>query len=261
MERLFYHPTAGPTPASSHMEEVWFESRDGTRLFGWWIPAKGRGPGDPPAPTIIHLHGNAGNIRDHEWFTQDLPPAGFNVFIFDYRGYGQSSAGRLRRAQLLDDAHGALDAALAREDVDRARIGLYGQSMGGAVGIVLMAERREIRAAVFESPFASWRGMAAAVIGGDPPGLLARLLASVLLSDSHSPLEAIGRIDRPMLLLHGDADDIVPVSHSRALAEANPGCCHVKIYEGGAHNSLKDTHPEMAEAMVEFLRRELPFGR
>jgi dipeptidyl aminopeptidase/acylaminoacyl peptidase len=261
MERLFYHPTVGPTPAASHMEEVWFESRDGTRLFGWWIPAKGRAEGEGPAPTILHLHGNAGNIRDHVWFTQHLPPAGFNVFIFDYRGYGQSAPGRLRRANLLHDAHGALDLVLRRKDVDPARVAVYGQSLGAAIGIALMAERKEIAAGVFESPFASWRGVAASVIGGDPPGVLAKSLAWLFISDSHSPAKAICTIDRPILLLHGDADEIAPVSHSRLLAEANAGHCKALIFEGGQHNTLKDSHPEAAGEMIEFLTGALAAGR
>ncbi len=253
MERLFYHPTVEPTPPASHVEGVTFDSRDGTKLYGWWIPAKGRIASEGPAPTIIHLHGNAGNIRDHEWFTQHLPPARFNVFIFDYRGYGQSAPGRLRRSGLLADAHGALDAVLSREDVDPAKVALYGQSLGGAVGIVLMAERMEIRAGVFETPFASWRGVAASVIGGESPGFFARAVAWMFISDSQSPLKAIRSIDRPLLLFHGEADDIVPVAHSRQLAEAMGARCEIEVYPGGRHNTLKETHPEMAERMIEFL--------
>ena len=87
MESLFYHPTAGPTPPPAGAELVTFPSRDGTRLCGWFIPAapNRQASRDSKAPTILHVHGNAGNIADHVWFTEYLPAAGFNVFIFPGR--------------------------------------------------------------------------------------------------------------------------------------------------------------------------------
>ena len=111
MERLFYHPSPGPATPPAHLrdaESVWFNSADGTRLHGWFIPARsqdpasaagprlplppGEGGGEgaikvPSVPTILHVHGNAGNVESHVGFTEHLPAAGFNLFIFAYRGY------------------------------------------------------------------------------------------------------------------------------------------------------------------------------
>lgn len=258
MEQLFYHPTPGathPPPHLSSAEPVWFESADGTRLHGWFIPAGGALT-DGRAPTILHFHGNAGNIESHVFFTQNLPPNGFNVFIFDYRGYGRSEGSARRRDALIADGHAALDALLARPDVDPTRIGMYGQSLGGAIALNVMADRPELRAAVVESPFASWRLVAANAVSGDPPGILGRLLASVLIKDDRRPDEAIARIDRPVLLLHGTADTTVPVSHSRLLAAASPTTELVEI-PGGEHNSLRDTHPDVDGLTIDFLRRHL----
>ena len=83
MERLFYYPRSGPTPVPQTFdaaEGIWFESGDGTRLYGWFIPAQTAPTGG--APTIIHVHGNAGNIEDHLGITESLPDRGFNLFIF-----------------------------------------------------------------------------------------------------------------------------------------------------------------------------------
>lgn len=269
MERMFYHPTreATPIPADlrqSGAEAVRFQSGDGTKLSGWFVPARGRseaGPRDAAsgsaAPSILHVHGNAGNVLSHFWFTEYLPDAGFNVFIFDYRGYGESEGSARTRGPLIADTHAALDAILARADVDRNRIGMYGQSLGGSIGLNVMAERKEIRAAVIESAFTSWRDMAACAVGGDEPNFACQSLAGLLIPDSHRADEAIAKIDRPILLLHGDADSIIPVNHSRKLAKA--GGANVRLAEmpGGDHNSLRESHPEVEDLVVEFFRTQL----
>jgi pimeloyl-ACP methyl ester carboxylesterase len=253
MERLFYHPTAGPTSPPAGVERVRFESADGTPLVGWFIRARG---GSADAPTVLHVHGNAGNIGSHIWFTEYLPPAGFNVMIFDYRGYGESGGSARSRRPLIEDTHAALDAILERDDVDPERVGMYAQSLGGAIGLNVMADRPEIRAAVIESAFSSWRGVAANAVGGDPPNFIGRGLAALLIGDSDRPLDAIARIDRPLLIVHGTDDSIIPVSHGRVLADAAPNGQLVAL-DGGEHNSLRDSHPQVETLVVEFLRKNL----
>jgi dipeptidyl aminopeptidase/acylaminoacyl peptidase len=258
MERMFYLPTVEPTPVSAGpagTEGVWFESGDGTRLYGWFIPAQHDGEG--LAPTILHVHGNAGNVQHHVWFTEHLPPAGFNVFIFDYRGYGQSEGRATRREGLIADTHAALDVLLGRDDVDPRCIGMYGQSLGAAIGINVMADRPEIAAAVFESPFASWRDIAATAVGGDPPGLIARTLAAAVIRDHARPEDAIAKISRPMLILHGDADTIIPVSHGRRLARVARGHAELEELPDGDHNTLRMTHTYIDQRMVEFFAKHL----
>ena len=258
-ERLFYYPQSGPTPVpidAPGAESVWFDSADGTRLHGWFLPALAPADDSEKAPTILHVHGNAGNIESHRWFTQHLTAAGFNVFLFDFRGYGQSEGRATKRRPLIEDTDAALDAMLARSDTDAQRIGLYGQSLGGAIAINVVVRRPEIRAVVLESSFASWRDAAANVVGGDPPHRVGRLLAWLLIGDRDRPIDAIAKIEAPLLLLHGDADTIVPISHSRRLAEAAPNATLVE-FAGGEHNSLRDSHPEVDGVMIEFLRKHL----
>ncbi len=257
MERLFYHPERAepqPPPHLRGVEEVFFESRDGTRLHGWFIPA--RGVDRAEAPTVLHVHGNAGNIESHVYFTEHLAPAGFNVFIFDFRGYGRSAGRVSRRGPLIEDTEAALDHLLGRPDIDPSRIGMYGQSLGGAIGLAVMVRRTEIRAAVIESAFTSWREVAAAALGGDPPGPFARMLAALLIRDGQRPEDAIRAIDRPILILHGTDDRIVPVSHGRRLATAAPDAELVEL-KGGDHNTLRETHPDVDRITIEFLRENL----
>jgi uncharacterized protein len=260
MERLFYIPTRGETPLSEAppgTEGVWFDSADGTRLFGWLIPAYGRAGETADHATILHVHGNAGNILSHQWFTEHLPPAGFNVFLFDFRGYGQSQGSATRRGPLIADTEAALDALLVRDDIDPNRIGMYGQSLGGSIGINVMAEREEILAAALESPFASWRDIAANALGGDPPFFLSSWLAAILIPDHARPLDAIQQIDRPIVLLHGTDDHIIPISHSERLADAGGENVRLITFDGGDHNVLRATNPEVDQVMIEFFRKHL----
>lgn len=263
MESLFYHPVGGPTPVPNNYrgaESVWFASADGTQLHGWFIPARdsnGAVATDRRMPAILHVHGNAGNIESHAWFTEYLPPVGFAVFVFDYRGYGESHGRARTRGPLIEDTNAALSALLARPDVDPQRIGVYGQSLGGAIGLNVMADRTEIKCGVFESSFASWRSIAACTIGGDQPNLFCRTLVGILISDSHSPVDAIARIQRPMLLLHGTADSIIPISHSRRLKEAAGEHATLIELPGGDHNTLRDSNPEIEDAVIGFLREHL----
>jgi uncharacterized protein len=258
MESFFYVPKTGPTPVPSAFpgaEAVTFPSADGTTLSGWFLPARNE-PGGPRAPTVIHAHGNAGNMVSHLGFTEFLPGAGFNLFLFDYRGYGESDGSARHRRDLIDDTCAALDAMLERGDVDPRRVGLFAQSLGGSIGLNAMAEREEFRAAVIVSAFDSWRDMAAAAVGGEPPAAPARWLAWLLIRDHHRPDDAIRRIDRPILVLHGDHDRIVPVENGRRLAEHGPTAELVEL-RGGRHNTLRDTHPEFDDLTIGFLRRHL----
>lgn len=258
METLFYHPTAGTTyPPTSlrNVESITFNSGDGTKLHGWFIPAQNQTP-ISEAPTILHVHGNAGNIESHIWFTQYLPQAGFNLFIFDFRGYGQSEGSSRSRKPLIEDTIAALDSLLARQDIDKSRIGMYAQSLGGAIGINVMAQKPEIKAAILESSFASWREIAANAVGGDPPNILARGLSRLLIKDSHRPVDAIRKIKRPILIFHGTADSIIPISHGRKLAIAGP-MAELVEFDGGEHNSLRATHMELEPLAIDFFNKHL----
>lgn len=267
-ERLFYVPTREPTPAPrgfAGARVIRFESRDGTRLCGWFIPAMERAGssggadagGSGVAPTIVHVHGNAGSMNSHIGMSDFLPRAGFNLFIFDFRGYGESEGSARRRAELIEDCHAALDATLALSEVDRARVGVFGQSLGAALAASLVADRSEIRCAVFESPFSSWRFAGATALGGSDPGWLSRFLAWMLIDDSFRPDEQIARVQVPILVIHGDADRIVPIVHGRMLRDAAPDRVTLVEFKGGDHNTLGDTHPESRRAAIDFLRANL----
>ncbi|MDZ4755508.1 MAG: alpha/beta fold hydrolase [Phycisphaerae bacterium] len=266
-ERLLFSPTRQATPAPTFLvpdaEAFWFASGDGTRLRGWLLPAQ---TGDARnAPTVFHVHGNAASMNEHLYFVSELPAAGFNVFMFDYRGYGESESAATSREELLDDATTALRTLRARADIDSARIAVFAQSLGAAIAIVLVQEdlaridsdAPRLRGVGLESPVASFRDVAANAVGGDPPNFIGASLAACLIRDGCErmprPVDAIRTIDLPIFIVHGDADTTVPVSHGRRLADAAPDA-ELLICPGGKHNSLQETHPDSRTRMIAFLR-------
>jgi alpha-beta hydrolase superfamily lysophospholipase len=268
-ESLFYHPTREATPAPVDLvpqaSKCTFTSADGTVLCGWFMPAASGSPRE--AATVVHMHGNAGSMLGHRFFVDWLPARGFNVFMFDYRGYGESEGSARMREGLIEDAHAALKAVRARNDVDPARIAVFAQSLGGAIAAVTLAEDAktggDVRALVLESPFASWRDVAANAVGGDPPNFIGATVAWLLIRDETGsvprPEDAVRTLSCPVLVVHGDRDSIVPVSHGRRMAAAAAsGTC--EVYAGAQHNSLQESNPEARVRIVEFLRANTGAG-
>jgi alpha-beta hydrolase superfamily lysophospholipase len=258
LERLAYMPTRGTPPPPAGVEEVRFSSADGTGLHGWFLPAAGDRQGERALGAVLAVHGNAGNVSNHVGFVDFLPPRGFHVLLFDYRGYGRSDRGRLRRPELYSDTEAALDALLARPEAEPGRVAIFAQSLGTAFGAHLMASRREPRAAVLVSPFYSWQEMAASAFGGARPGPLARLAGRLFIRPGFDPAEAVGRIeDRPLLIVHGTEDRIVPFDHAERMARAAGANLTLRAVEGGSHNGLPWEAPELAVEIARFLEGAL----
>lgn len=250
-DSFFYHPsrTMFGTPAAFDLEfeEVTFPARDGTQLSGWFLPARGR-----PRGTIVHFHGNAENMSTHISFVAWAPASGYNLFVFDYRGYGQSR-GSVSRAGTISDGHGALDYVLSRPDVDPARLFILGQSLGGAVATVVAAERPEVRALLLDSTFSSYRRIAALhlqrslVLEGP-----ARLLAAGFISSGFDPIDYIPRIaPRPLLVIASECDSICFPELSRELFEAAGEPKEYWVVAGGEHTAAfaSDTDEAIRRAM------------
>ncbi len=208
-DNKFYYPTDReydrPENYGLGYEEVFFPSTGDNTLHGWFFPAQNaRG-------TIIHCHGNAGNITAHFKFVDWLPQVGWNVLCFDYRGYGQST-GSVSRRGIIDDVVSAIRYASARSDVLPGRICLFGQSLGGAVGIVASTECDGAIAGIcIEGAFSSYRTEARFVTRKtwylwSVSGLISRYL----ISDDFSPIDYVSQLpDIPKMFICGVNDRIV----------------------------------------------------
>jgi hypothetical protein len=217
--RLFYWPNnvTYSDPVSRHVpvEDVWFAASDGTRLHGWFIPAS-----SPASGTVLYYHGNARNLTDHYEYVSWLPKAGYNLFLFDYRGFGQS-AGHPDREGLALDSIAALRYIQTRPDVDKKSLVVLGQSLGGACALAALGETdpRQVRAVAVESTFYSYREVAREHLKAHwTTRLFSWPLATWGVTDEHSPSLTLDRIaPTPLLVIHGDADPLVPFSQGQRL--------------------------------------------
>jgi fermentation-respiration switch protein FrsA (DUF1100 family) len=202
--------------------DISFVAADGVELHGWFLPAETEAaPGE--ACTVLFMHGNAENISTHFGAVWWLPAKGYNVFLFDYRGYGRSAGEPTLPGLHLDDA-AALETAFAMRGVDPGKIVVFAQSLGGTVAITALAQspyRHRIRALITESAFSDYRGITREKLAGFWLTWPLQWPLSLTMNDDYNPLEAIGKISpTPVLIIHGLADQIIPPHHADALYDA-----------------------------------------
>lgn len=258
--KMFYYPDRivyqTPSRHGLKYEEVTFRSKDGTKLAGWFIPAVGA-----PRGTVIHFHGNAQNMTAHFAFVSWLPAEGFNLFVFDYRGYGRSE-GKPDRRGLYEDSVAAISYVQTRKDVDRDRLLILGQSLGGANAIAAVGGNgfSGIRAVAVESAFSSYRGIVRDKLGEKPlVSLLKWPISYLLVGDSYSPVDVVERIAPvPLLLIHGTVDPVVPYHHGRELFDRARQPKELWTIEQGGHTgAFSDPASPYREKLVGFFRDAL----
>jgi uncharacterized protein len=224
-DSFIFHPTAvidrTPRDVGLDYQDIGFLARDGVHLNGWFVPHV------EARSTLIWFHGNAGNIGhrvENLKLLHDKVMA--NVFIFDYRGYGRSQGKASEEGTYLD---GEAALALVREQltVDARKIILFGRSLGAAVAAE-MAFRFANQALILESPFVSIREMARSVCPFLPVG--------PLLQTRYDVVEKIRRIKTPLLVLHGDRDEIIPFAQGELVFDAAPQPKKFYRIAGAGHN-------------------------
>lgn len=227
-------------------EEVWFQTQDGLRLHAWYIDGKAE------KPMVLFFHGNAANIT-HRWPNViDLHHQGYSIFIFDYRGFGQSEGQATGERDLHIDSLAALNYLKKRQWLPNQII-YYGRSMGAAVALQLALEEPPA-ALILEAPFTTLREEA-------------RFHSPILyhlfhwwLADEFNNLKRIPRLNSPLLLIHGKADTIVPFSMSQRLFRlapepkmflAIPDAGHSNCYVIGAPHYQQTWQKFTTEALLE----------
>jgi pimeloyl-ACP methyl ester carboxylesterase len=214
------------------------------KLAIWWLP-----PSDPAAPTLLYLHGTFRNLYRNYPKIEALREAGFGVLAVDYRGWGDSTPIIPSEKTILADADSAWG-ELVRHQPDPGKRVIYGHSLGGAVAIDLASRRHrgaDYAALIVESTFTSLAELAGLAAG--PPGALAALLSG----ERFDSLSKIDRIDAPILMIHGEQDDTVPISLGRRLRDAAPpGTVWVEV-PGGRHSRLFEDDPELYQRTMRAL--------
>ncbi|MBU2536313.1 MAG: alpha/beta hydrolase [Chloroflexi bacterium] len=193
-----------PHSIGLQFESVSFETTDGVQLSGWFVPSKSaRG-------VILFCHGNAGNISHRLDSIQIFHQLGLDVFIFDYRGYGQSE-GKPTEQGTYKDAEAAWRYLIEERQVKPNEVIIFGRSLGGAVASWL-AQSHTPGALILESTFTSLPDIAA--------GLYPYLPVRLLLRFEYNTAEYLGRVDCPVLIVHSRDDEIMPFDNGQKLFES-----------------------------------------
>lgn len=220
-------------------EDVYFKATDGVQLNGWFIPSK-----STARATVIFCHGNAGNISHRLEIIKILNELNLNIFIFDYRGYGRSM-GRPSEKGTYNDALGAYEYLLSRDDIDKGKIMVHGKSLGGAVAVNL-ASTIDLRLVIIESAFTSVPNMGKEIY----PFLPIDLVGTI----KYDSTEKIKNIKTPKLIIHSKEDEIVPFHHGIALF--NNAIDPKEFYEmrGGHNESMLVYEVEYKDRLDDFLK-------
>jgi dipeptidyl aminopeptidase/acylaminoacyl peptidase len=272
---MFYHRTEKfeTTPQALWIpgEQIKLKSSDGIDLSAWWVKAPdSRG-------IVVLLHGMDGmdssSMLGH---AKLLFEAGYSSVALDMRGHGSSSGGRMGLAfEETRDVAAVVEWIKSKPELARQSVALLGLSMGGATAIRSAAVLPEVKAVISVSAYSSvdrmlYEGMR---LMGAPEWMaktfrpfmrLALLTLYRVWPATASPENDIAKIaPRPVLLLHGDADSQVKVSHAEILkAKAGEGT-ELVIFPGKEHCIVKDWNlsseedAQYKQTVLEFLDRTL----
>lgn len=238
---LMYFPeTARTAPAEAgfpEARETVLTSSDNVRLIVWHVPPKEN------KPVFLYFHGNGGSLRYRVSRFKNLTSDGSGLVALSYRGFGGSS-GSPSEEGLLADADAAY--AYARAQYPAAKLVVWGESLGTGVAVALAAKSK-VDALILEAPFTSTADIAFSAYPFIP--------VSLLMKDQFHSDTRIGKVKAPLLILHGQRDNIVPFAYGRRLFEMAPQPKQFVSFPLGEHENL-DAHGAQA-AVKEFLSTAL----
>lgn len=239
-------------------ENMTFESADGLRLVGWFIPPMPEADG----ATLIFVHGfgsnRAGLLAQAAMLHEQR---GYGALLFDLRNHGESE-GTVTTMGLYEvrDVQGAFDYLLTRPDVNENKIALVGESLGAATVILAAAEMPQVRAVIAQAAYASLEDNieeGVRRLAGLPPFPFAPLVIGFAQAEAGGNISQVRPIDdiasiapRPILLLHGSEDALIAPENSERLYEAAGEPKQRYVFEGAPHSRLYSADEDAFEAVV-----------
>ncbi|POA58625.1 MULTISPECIES: alpha/beta hydrolase [unclassified Pseudomonas] len=253
---LLFYPEPGlpftPERAKLEYRDVTLTTADGLKLHAWWLPAKA---GVPVKGTVLHLHGNGGNLAWHLGGSWWLPEQGYQVLLLDYRGYGLSEGEPSLPAiyQDLDSAFAWLDRA---PEVQGKPLVVLGQSLGGALAIHYLVEHPErqarLKAIVFDGVPASYRDVGRYALSTSWLTWPLQVPLSWLVPDGDSAIHSMARLTGvPKLIYHSLDDQLVPLSNGIRLYQAAPPPRVLQLTRGDHVQTFAD--PTWRSVMLRYL--------
>jgi uncharacterized protein len=225
---------------------------DGLKLHGWWLPVK---PGVEVKGTVLHLHGNGGNLSWHLGGSWWLPEQGYQVLMLDYRGYGLSE-GEPSLPAIYQDIDAAFKWLDQSPQVQGKPLVLLGQSLGGALAVHYLVEhpqrQQQLKALVLDGVPASYRDVGRFALSTSWLTWPFQVPLSWLVPDGDSAIGSVAQLSGvPKLIYHSLDDPIVPLSNGIRLYQAAPPPRVLQLTRGGHVQTFAD--PTWRTVMLRYL--------
>lgn len=238
-EKLIFPGTKLPSnflfDFAQRFEEVNIRAKDGASLHGLLFKTK------QSKGLVFYLHGNGGCVASWGGVAGTYTQFGYDLFMLDYRGYGKSEGHISNEAQLHSDVQAAYDVLKTRYAEDH--IFILGYSIGSGLAVKLAGNNRPHQL-ILLAPYHSLK----ALVGQKVPFVPSFLLKYPLESDKN-----IRGVKAPIVIFHGDSDEVIPYACSLALKKELKGHDHLITLEGQSHNGI-DMNPEYVESLYGFLK-------
>lgn len=266
LDGFFFAPTrveayalGGDVIPTACQELVSFDGPDGT-LYGAWAHSPvgaatdcEGGEIDPAAPIVVYFHGNAANIDGYWDQVAFYWESGYEVFIFDYRGYGRS-AGEPDFDGVIADGGAAIRYVEDQAETPAADLVYIGLSLGGFVAVHNLAETTPA-VLITEDMFASTQKML-------DDGTDLDLPAGWFFNENFDNVRAVAEMptELPYLVVHGEADDYIQVEHAHLVYEAAAATTkRLVLLPGVGHADAVADAPELLRPEIEcWVRQDCP---
>ena len=253
---LLFYPEHGlpftPERAKLEYRDVTLTTADGLKLHGWWLPVK---PGVAVKGTVLHLHGNGGNLAWHLGGSWWLPEQGYQVLMIDYRGYGLSE-GEPSLPAIYQDIDAAFKWLDQSPEVRGKPLVVLGQSLGGALAVHYLVEhpqrQQQLKALVLDGVPASYREVGRFALSTSWLTWPFQVPLSWLVPDGDSAIGSVAQLTGvPKLIYHSLDDPIVPLSNGIRLYQAAPPPRVLPLTRGGHVQTFAD--PTWRTVMLRYL--------
>ena len=226
-----------------HVHQITLTTEDNLRITAWYAKAEDNNP------TIIYLHGNAGNLGDRAEKITHFTNTGMGLLAVSYRGYGRSE-GSPSEQGLYKDARAAIK-YLIQQGIKISDIILYGESLGSGVA-VQMATEYQVKAIVLEAPYTS--------ISNRASELYPYIPVKLLLKDTFNSIDKIDNTQAATLIFHGYLDEVMPIEHGKKmLHQANePKEAHFFKNIGHTDFDLKEITQIMQKFIISLKKPSTP---
>jgi len=237
---MFFQPLrqhlASPEQYKIDYEDIYFKERGGLNLHGWWFPGLSSAT-QPVRGTVIFLHGNGENISTHSGMVYWLTQYQFDVFIFDYRGYGKSE-GDVQLEGIIEDITSARKYVDSREHKSN-KLFVIGHSLGASLGIVNLAKNADtVDGIILVSPFSDYRKITREVMSNSWLTWAFQWPVSMAMSTEYNPIDFVdGLPEVPKVFIYSAEDKMINSEHSKALYKKASEPKYLEAVNGH-HNSI-----------------------